>query len=620
VKCPNCDNENPSEASNCGSCDAALGPDASAQPEKNTGFVCVLYCDIANYVDLVWRDEHVRRLLRKYSEMFLSDLREREEVYNARIEGAQMVAAFSNATAALHYARSFQAAAEGIPHPSRSLAVKLRMGLHSGDEDAGTGMLSIASGPVGIIALDIKEAATGGEILASSAIFENVGGTTRQFFFDKPQPLMIGERNFTVYLVTQLPAEPTLWQRFKDWISKKWESLTAWERVLALPMALLVGLAANFLYARGPEIVARAAVMTSRVEILMLAGGKEAALLKRDAVTGIGNWFARTPPRLPPPPSHPPPPAPPLRPTTVCDVVSPPKDNALRACANDLESCKAKAGEGDPDAEAELGSIYLLGFGSVAKDEEQARKYATFAASHDNPVGEYTLGEIELKGSERDLADAFKRFSQAQDRYLPAKDELGYMYFNGIGTRADQKAAVKLYQEAANKKDAIGESSLAYAYLHGFGGLPVDCGNAYTYSVQAAGQGNAQALDTLGYLYEAGHCAAVAAENPSPALHCYQQAGELGFTTSQWHAGQILEHRAAEEKDPRPAEEDLQQALTWYKKAQSNGFARAQAAVERVSRKLAALPAPPLPVAAASASLGSKVTSVEGTGQSARTH
>jgi TPR repeat protein len=548
--------------------------------------------------------------------MFLSDLRERREIYNARLETAQMVAAFSNATAALHYARSFQAAAEGIPHPNLSFAVKLRMGLHSGEEDAGTGMLSIASGPVGTIAQDIKEAANGGEILASSAILENIGSTTREFFFDKAKPVMIGKRNFTVYLVAHRPAEPTLWQRFKDWISRKWESLTAWERVLALPMALLVGLAANFLYARGPEIGARAAAMTSRVEILTLEGGKEAALLKRDAVTRIGYWFARTPPDPSPPPGHSPPPPP----TTVCDA-SPPKDDyALRACAKDLESCKAKAGEGDPDAEAELGSIYLLGFGSVAKDEGQARTYATFAASHRNAVGEYTLGEIELKGSEKDLADAFKRFSQAQDRYPPAKDELGYMYFNGIGTERDQKAAVELYQQAADEKDAMGENSLAYAYLHGFGGLPVDCQKAYTYSVQAAGQGNAQALDTLGYLYETGHCAAVAAKNPSLALYCYQQAGELGFTMSQWHAGQILELRAPEEKDPPQAEADLKQALTWYKKAQGNGFARAQAAVERVSSKLAALSAPPLPVAAASASLGPKVTSVEGPPQSARTH
>lgn len=601
MKCPSCDNENPSEASNCGSCDAALGPNASAQPETNTRFVCVLYCDIADYVNLVWRDERIRKLLRKYSERFLSDLREKREIYSARLEGTQMVAAFSNATAALQYARAFQAVAEGIPHPNLALAVKLRMGLHSGDEDTGTGMLSIASGPVGIIARDIKEAATGGEILVSSAILENIGSTTREIFFDKPQPLMIGERNFTVYLVTQRPAEPTRWQRFKRWISEIWESLTGLERWLALPMALLVGLTANFLYARGTEIEARATATTRQVEMLVLAGSKEGTLLKSDLIKVISNRFARTPPRVSPPPAsrHLLPPPPPLspRPLTVCDVVSPPKDDAMGSCANDLEACKAKASEGNPDAEAELGSIYLLGFGRVTKDEGQARKYATFAASHGNPVGEYTLGEIELKGSEKNLADAFKHFSQAQDRYPPAKDELGYMYFNGTGTGKDQKAAVELYRQAADQKDAIGESSLAYAYLHGSGGLPVDCGKAYSYSVQAAGQGNAQALDTLGYLYQTGHCAAVAAKNTSLALRCYQQGGELGFTTSQWHAGQILEFRAAEEKDSRQSEADLQQALTWYKRAESNGFARAQAAVERVNRKLAALAAPPSPVA-----------------------
>jgi TPR repeat protein len=527
--------------------------------------------------------------------MFLSDLRERTEVYNARLEAAQMVAAFSNATAALHYARSFQAAAEEIPHPNPALEVKLRMGLHSGDEDAGTGMLSIASGPVGIIAHDIKEAATGGEILASSAILANIGSTTRKFFFDKPQPLMIGEHNVTIYLVTQRPAEPT----FKDWISEIWESLTAWERSLALLLALLISLTANFLYARGPEIAARAAATTRQVEMWLLAGEKEAAVLKSNIATLIGIWFAPTPPHLPPPAqlSHQPlSPQPPSRPLTVCDVVSPPKDDdALRVCAKDLEGCKGKAGEGDPDAEAELGSIYLLGFGGIAKDEAQARRYATFAASHSNAVGEYTLGEIELKGSEEDLVDAFNHFTQAQDHYPPAEDELGYMYFNGIGTAKNQKAAVALYQKAADQKDSIGESSLAYAYLHGFGGLPVDCGQAYTYSVQAAGQGNAQALDTLGYLFETGHCEGKVGRNLSLALYCYQQAGERGFTTSQWHAGQILEFRAAQE--PRQAETDLQQALTWYKKAQSNGFARAQIAVERVTSKLATLAAPPAPVA-----------------------
>ena len=531
-------------------------PEAVAPLERKKRFVCVLYCDIDNYTNLVADYQHgddIQQALKKCAELFVSNFRGKEGVYYAVAQGMEMVAVFSNATAALRYARAFQVDAEKTPSPNLASPVKLRMGLHSGDEDAETGFLSIAGGPIGAIANHIKDAATGGEILVSSALAENISATlNREFLFDQPRKETIGGRSVTAYLVADR-RDPTLWRSFNDWICKIWESLTKWERSLALLMALLISLTADFLYGRWPEIEARAAATTSQVEILTLAGGKEAALLKREAVIRIGNWFARTPPDPPPPPGHSPPqapPPPPFRPPTVCDVVSPPKDDALRACANDLESCKAKAAEGEPDAEAELGTIYLLGFGSVTKDERQSRTYATFAASHRNPVGEYTLGEIELKGSEKNLADALNHFSEAKD-YPPAKDELGYMYFNGIGTGKDEREAVKLYQEAAGKSDAMGENSLAYAYLHGFGGLPVDCGKAYTYSVQAAGQGNAQALDTLGYLYETGHCAAVAAKNPSLALYCYQQAGELGFTMSQWHAGQILELRAPEEKDRR---------------------------------------------------------------------
>lgn len=97
-----------------------------------------------------------------------------------------------------------------------------------------------------------------------------------------------------------------------------------------------------------------------------------------------------------------------------------------------LEEMKQKAAAGDIEAQLDLGYMYLYGVNGVKADYKQALAYYEQAAEKKNAV---------------------------------ALNNLGSLYFNGLGTKVDYPTAIKYFDEAARLGSNDAAVNLAIIYL-----------------------------------------------------------------------------------------------------------------------------------------------------------
>lgn len=93
---------------------------------------------------------------------------------------------------------------------------------------------------------------------------------------------------------------------------------------------------------------------------------------------------------------------------------------------------KQKAAAGDIEAQLDLGYMYLYGVNGVKADYKQALAYYEQAAEKKNAV---------------------------------ALNNLGSLYFNGLGTKVDYPTAIKYFDEAARLGSNDAAVNLAIIYL-----------------------------------------------------------------------------------------------------------------------------------------------------------
>lgn len=108
------------------------------------------------------------------------------------------------------------------------------------------------------------------------------------------------------------------------------------------------------------------------------------------------------------------------------------KQNKKEETAVSPEELEKKAQQGDVQAQLDLGYAYLYGVNGVKTDYEKAFSYYKAAAGKKNPV---------------------------------ALNNLGSLYFNGIGTTKDYSAAIKYFDEAAKLGSNDAAVNLAIIYL-----------------------------------------------------------------------------------------------------------------------------------------------------------
>jgi TPR repeat protein len=144
------------------------------------------------------------------------------------------------------------------------------------------------------------------------------------------------------------------------------------------------------------------------------------------------------------------------------------------APAVDLAALKAKAAQGDAQAQARLGKAFAQGEGAP-QDYKQAAHWYGQAASNGNAEAEAALGELcqAGQGVPRDLTNAVQWFTKAAEGgSTAAQYDLGFLYEQGQGVPHNEHLAAHWYQLAAEGGDALAQFDFGQRCLLGVGVAP----------------------------------------------------------------------------------------------------------------------------------------------------
>ena len=139
-----------------------------------------------------------------------------------------------------------------------------------------------------------------------------------------------------------------------------------------------------------------------------------------------------------------------------CGNTSPEKDASP---ADDIETLRKAAEQGNADAQYNLGVMYDEGTGGVPKDHAEALKWFRKAAEQGHAQAQFDLVVPYAFGFgvPKDYAEAFKWFRKAAERgRMDAQNNLGDMYAEGRGVPQDYVAAYAWSSVAAASGDESG--------------------------------------------------------------------------------------------------------------------------------------------------------------------
>ncbi len=120
---------------------------------------------------------------------------------------------------------------------------------------------------------------------------------------------------------------------------------------------------------------------------------------------------------------------------------------------SEVNAIRAKAEQGDTDAEFALGSLYDTGR-NVKKDQKEAVRWFMRAAKKGHSGAQNSLGSMYQAGEgvPRDYAEAARWYTlAAKQNNATAQMNLGYMYDKGLGVPKDNRRAIELYTQAAER-------------------------------------------------------------------------------------------------------------------------------------------------------------------------
>lgn len=190
-------------------------------------------------------------------------------------------------------------------------------------------------------------------------------------------------------------------------------------------------------------------------------------------------------------------------------------------------SHKLQMREGGDEARLFVGKITLQGLGDKSDPVEGVKWLKKVATAPFNPqnetpmfdprqpdrntaVGEAAvmLANIYLNGFgpvARNPAEARKWYDRAGDvGHIPGIKKLGDIYYEGIDTPRDVQKAVTYYKRAARLNHPAAQTALADILWYGEGGVAQDRKTAIGWYQAAARNGNAAALYALGRAYDLG--------------------------------------------------------------------------------------------------------------------
>lgn len=137
-----------------------------------------------------------------------------------------------------------------------------------------------------------------------------------------------------------------------------------------------------------------------------------------------------------------------------------------------LERSIRLANEGNLEDQLNLGYMYLYGTNGVNQDYDEAFKYYTMAASQNDPIALNNLGSLYFNGigTKRDIPSAIDLFTRSADLGNDnAATNLAFIYLQGGAKDVKRNLmAINLFKASAEKGNSIAKFMLGYAYYKGF--------------------------------------------------------------------------------------------------------------------------------------------------------
>ncbi len=164
----------------------------------------------------------------------------------------------------------------------------------------------------------------------------------------------------------------------------------------------------------------------------------------------------------------------------------------------DLTALRAKAEQGNPEFQAQLGRLYLKGE-AVTNSYTEAARWFQLAAEKGNPDAEAGLGELYEAGQgvPQDMKKALLYYRQAADKgHAGAQYTLGFMAECGRGVPQDQVEAAKWFRKAAEQGEPLSQFDLGQRYGKGIG-VPVDLAESFKWLKLASDQKQPDAMALL---------------------------------------------------------------------------------------------------------------------------
>lgn len=251
----------------------------------------------------------------------------------------------------------------------------------------------------------------------------------------------------------------------------------------------------------------------------------------------------------------------------------------------------------DPDPEAHfLYAKYLIDAAkkirASAKDQRTAKKYSELLIGESLKVirrlatqGEaydeaqfflancYGTGAL---GLQVDHERAYHLYLQAaKQNHAAASYRVAVCNEIGAGTRREPPRAAAFYRKAASLGDTPAMYKLGMILLQGLLGESKNQREAINWLKRAAEQAdeeNPHALHELALLHEQ-PAGTLVTYDPGYAKNLYTQAGQLGYTPSQYKLGQCYEYGSL------TCPVDARRSIAWYTKAAEKGDAEAELAL-----------------------------------------
>lgn len=168
-----------------------------------------------------------------------------------------------------------------------------------------------------------------------------------------------------------------------------------------------------------------------------------------------------------------------------------------------LERLIRTAKEGDLNSQMSLGYMYLYGEDGVEVDYKKAFEYYKQAAAQNDNVAINNLGSLYFSGigTSRNPELAAKMFAKASDLgNVEASVNLAFLYLSGQGVERNYRQAINMFNKAAEAGNPTANFMLGYAYFKGFV-VPKDLRHAFELVRKGANAGYDDAQFVLAQMY-----------------------------------------------------------------------------------------------------------------------